>query len=164
MLATSNGYDDCVEDPIKFDVELFNLPMFRGEEKFGFPECHNCNGIICLVGFYEDVILCNPVLNESIFYIKSGRVDVDGLIGYGRMGSGFGYDSRTDDYKIVRVATRPYYRAKVITLGTGIWREVEMPLDDYSLRELCSYAYCNGVCYWMTHSVENMILSFWHEQ
>lgn len=72
----------------------------------------------------------------------------------------FGYDSGTDDYKIVRISNVPCSRAEVTTIGTNTWTEIEMPIDDHSVQRLCSYAYKKGVFYWVTFSINGMILSF----
>ena len=111
--------------------------------------------------------------------VNPGEADEYGF-GSGSLGMGFGYDSKTDDYKIVRILTSPdgaeqsyssdsdeandssspCYGAELTTLGSGIWRTIERPLDGYSLRRLCSYAYCKGMCYWITYSIESVIICF----
>lgn len=55
--------------------------------------------------------------------MKSPEVD-----GYRvRKALGFGYDSRTDDHKIVRIfETSTHYGAEVATLGTHAWRKIKM--------------------------------------
>ncbi|EXB60962.1 hypothetical protein L484_007278 [Morus notabilis] len=99
---------------------------------------------------------------------------------------GFGYDSRTEGYKIVRILaaddaidgprimlfdsdrdddidgrrTCPYYGSEVTTLGSSIWRKNGMLIDSFSLRSLYSHTYCKGVFYWMTYSIEGVILAF----
>ncbi|GMN43938.1 hypothetical protein TIFTF001_013128 [Ficus carica] len=151
LFAVSSYCADGKEKPVEFDPEILNLPIFTGVRWLGFPGHYHCNGIICLDGHNEDMPLCNPVLH-----------------------------SKTDDYKIVRILTSPdgaeqsyssdsdeandssspCHGAELTTLGSGIWRTIERPLDGYSLRRLCSYAYCKGLCYWITHSIESVILSF----
>lgn len=134
FLVTCNDPRDGEKEPIRVDPRFFDLPIFPGEKEFRYSEYYNCNGIICLAGFGEDMMLCNPVLREYLLVKSTGY-------SFSRLGMGFGYDSRTDDYKIVRISNVPRYRAEVTTVGTNTWREIEMPIDDPSVQRLCGYAY-----------------------
>lgn len=105
LFAVSSYCADGEEKPVEFDPEILNLPIFTGVRWLGFPGYYHCNGIICLDGHNDDMLLCNPVLREFLI-VKPGEPDEYGF-GSGSLGMGFGYDSKTDDYKIVRILTSP---------------------------------------------------------
>ncbi|XP_024020828.1 F-box/kelch-repeat protein At3g06240 isoform X1 [Morus notabilis] len=169
LLSTYNECDDGEKETIKFDAEFLNLSNFLNGERFAFPEYYHCNGIICLDGSKGDMLLCNPALREYLL-VTSGSASLG--IGFDTdlsKGKGFGYDSRTDEYKVVSILDfiddidgpkRQTCLAEVTTLGSGIWRTIEMPIHGFSSRSLYSHTYCRGVFYWMTSSTEGMILSF----
>lgn len=134
-------------------LDFLVYQFFPEKREFRYSEYYNCNGIICLAGFGEDMMLCNPVLRENLLLKSTGY-------SFSRLGMAFGYDSGTDDYKIVRISNVPRYRAEVTTVGTNTWREIEMPMDDHSVQRLCGCAYQKEVFYRVTFSINGMILSF----
>lgn len=72
FLATCNDPGDGEKEPIRVDTRFFDLPIFPGEKEFRYSEYYNCNGIICLAGFGEDMMLCNPVLREYLAIVFQG--------------------------------------------------------------------------------------------
>ncbi|WRX25941.1 hypothetical protein QQP08_018428, partial [Theobroma cacao] len=69
---------------------------------------------------------------------------------------GFGYDSKNDDYKVVRVVRwhdylegQGYRQAEVYTLGMNSWRKVGSP--DMNVDHWIHQAYLNGAIHWLGH-------------
>ncbi|XP_026396421.1 uncharacterized protein LOC113291056 [Papaver somniferum] len=92
----------------------------------------SCNGLVCLYGCPDDetvsyepaLYICNPITRECVsrpeFEKKSGR-------GQGLL-TGFGYVSKTNEYKVIRVYNlleEPnFVHVEVYTLGSGKgWRK-----------------------------------------
>lgn len=78
---------------------------------------------------------------------------------------GFGYDTRTDDYKIV---TLSYYNTDneyepdcidtfvdVYSIKTGVWNRVNSSPYDHAVPEISSGAYVNGAIHWLASSRES---------
>lgn len=170
-LMTLNNVDGiCNEDDIVFGAEHLNLSLFSdGQYKYKLSEWRlglHCDGIICLLGEDEDIILCNPTLQEFKLLPKPESVH-DGWEDIG-----IGYDFRANDYKLVKLHFRHHFSAAVYTLATGSWRQINnIPLQDfpvcpYFVHHL--YIYWKGVCYWGLCDVdvgpwvvrESMILCF----
>ena len=66
---------------------------------------------------------------------------------------GFGYNSRTNDYKVVIVKCLKLledgpYIAEVFTLSTNSWKEMEVNVRVFFLNSDYQVVYCNGFCYW----------------
>ncbi|PON83821.1 F-box domain containing protein [Trema orientale] len=111
--------DDGVEngDRIGSVVEDLSLPLLHGGRyrwSDWFVSCH-CDGIICLCSDHRrNIMLCNPVLREFKLLPESQNYD-----NWSCMGIGFGYDSRTDNYKFVRIFQEPRVKAEVYRLA--VW-------------------------------------------
>ncbi|GMN43945.1 hypothetical protein TIFTF001_013158 [Ficus carica] len=120
--------------------------------------CH-CDGILCLVkdNASMDVMLCSPVLQDFKLLPQSKNAETHNVYS----GIGFGYDSKADDYKFVKVLNCHKAVAEIYTLGTDSWREVSMPEDIQGL-PFRAGLYWKGVCYWEIEDKEknDMILSF----
>ncbi|XP_026401668.1 F-box protein At5g65850-like [Papaver somniferum] len=103
----------------------------------------SCNGLVCLNGChdnegknYEPVYICNPITRECVFLPEFERTHDRGE----RLLTGFGYDSETNEYKVVRLyklLKEPnFLHAEVYTLGSGKgWRKIiqkfEADLDSF---------------------------------
>ncbi|PWA41710.1 F-box associated interaction domain-containing protein [Artemisia annua] len=71
---------------------------------------------------------------------------------------GFGYDSYTDDYKVVAVR-KSNNKVKVYSLKTGIWKKVSDFPDAYLLED---GVFLNGCIHWLDYLSNNLpnIVSF----
>ncbi|XP_026399550.1 F-box protein At2g23160-like [Papaver somniferum] len=96
-----------------------------------------CNGLVCLNGCYdndgenyEPVYICNPITRECVFLPEFERTDDRGE----RLLTGFGYVSKTNEYKVVRMyellKEPDSVHVEVYTLGSGKgWRNLGKKFD-----------------------------------
>ncbi|XP_026401774.1 uncharacterized protein LOC113297474 [Papaver somniferum] len=97
---------------------------------------NSCNGLVCLNGCYdnegknyEPVYICNPITREFVYlraFKRSGRGK--------RLLTGFGYVSKTNEYKVVRLfkllKEPDSVHVEVYTLGSGKgWRNLGKKFD-----------------------------------
>ncbi|KAM7488233.1 hypothetical protein LguiB_025717 [Lonicera macranthoides] len=139
----------------------------------------SCNGLL-LLGFYDKtylynaLVLWNPsftdynLLPESSFISTSGSVRL----------LGFGYDSSTKDYKVVRVITNSRYgkpmrdveqKVEIYTLKTNSWKTIQggIPYGNVSI-EAVQGTLVDGSIYWIVtdadfvdkEEFDNLILAF----
>ncbi|XP_026396431.1 F-box/kelch-repeat protein At3g23880-like [Papaver somniferum] len=109
----------------------------------------SCTGLVCLNGCYdnegvnyEPVYICNPITRECVFLPEFERTDDHGV----RLLTGFGYVSKTNEYKVVRMyklLKEPnFVHAEVYTLGSGKgWRNLGKKFD----KDLDSFVSICGV-------------------
>lgn len=90
-----------------------------------------------------DVMLCNLISQDFKLLPQSKNAETHNVYS----GIGFGYDSKSDDYKFVKVLNCHKAMAEVYTLGTDSWRDVNMPEDIQGL-PFSAGLYWKGVCYW----------------
>lgn len=95
-----------------------------------------CNGIICLE-VVSGIFLLNPALRE-IKFLPAPGLEVATCVG-------FGYNSRADDYKVVIIECG---KAKVYTLSTNSWKEINLDIEVNVDSDCCTSVYWNGVYYW----------------
>ncbi|KAM5548688.1 putative F-box protein [Rosa sericea] len=167
-LLTLSNHDDqnfgCV-------VEDFPLPSPMCFYPFNIPLAGHCDGIVCLsLVSGEDVILCNPAIKEDFEFLPKSCLllppknpnDFDNEDDYydalesNQEGVGFGYDSKAEVYKVVRIVgfssgylvTSHPSRAEVFTLGARSWREIKIDTEA-SVFSDPSFNICfKGICYW----------------
>lgn len=154
--------------------ENINIPRFcKRNEHWTGPLGSQCNGLLCISDKDEGtILLCNPVTKQSKVLSTSCIVDqydfrVTDLLG-------FGYDSRANEYKIIRVVSFEVdeftflrhgpSRAEVYSLSTDSWREINYTEPETG-RCACAdsedEAYCSGVYYWMVRDIDKVrIVSF----
>ena len=136
------------------DVDLLQLFQHQVGEVLVIGAC---NGIICLaatlgkdgkrINGYEQLVLWNPATRESKMLPPIHRPsDLPGYFS----DFGFGYDSKTNDYKVVRIL--PYnsqYEVAVYSLGADSWRVIDSSPDpSYWIRSSYFPSYVNGVDHW----------------
>ncbi|XP_026415613.1 F-box protein At3g07870-like [Papaver somniferum] len=125
----------------------------------------SCDGLICFNArcnkeefYYEPAYICNPITREYIILPKLEEEHMIDLL------FGFGYNSSTNEYKVVRI-----YNSKrepnvgiiqVYTLGSGNgWRNVgKMNMDIKHLGQ-CAGAFANEALHWVDQE-RNIILAF----
>ncbi|PON83563.1 F-box domain containing protein [Trema orientale] len=150
--------DDGDKDQIRSVTEDINFPLRWSEWLLRY----HCDGIICLLKdkFGTEVVLCNPTLQEFKLLPKSKNARKLSCIG-----TGFGYDSRANCYKFVRILYHAKkVSAEVCTLGSDYWRGIKVSDDlvvDLAIT-FQDYIYWQGVCYWMMldNSLGDIILCF----
>ena len=138
---------------------------------------NTCNGLVCLsddlFGYANQFFLWNPCLRKfinlaypNVNYRSHGGFDAS---------IGFGFDSKTNDYKVVRVVTlvdnpdsrkdRPV--VEVYSLSTGEWRMVTAlpPICTLLGRERVGFV--NGALHWLAfrrndddHNFHHFVLVF----
>ncbi|CAI0628293.1 unnamed protein product [Linum tenue] len=150
------------------------------------------HGLICLCDNYKIyayiIYVWNPLLQRFIelprptltyrnmgnrLYLESTgerprRRDLEN-VNYLFVVLGFGYDSRRDDYKVVRIvypqSAKPPPRAEVYTLKERCWRGIdyaERVLKSCDVPEIWSQCFVDGTIYWPAKvgSKLNYILAF----
>ncbi|XP_059278847.1 F-box protein At3g07870-like [Lycium ferocissimum] len=164
----------CFGNPNKEVYGLFfDNENFDQHSQFDVPfECHNdhfnvegsCNGLLCLSGdlFY----LWNPFIRKSlelpepIFIFQAyGPFERTDLMGDFYHTLGFGFDSVTNDYKVVRIVHTPFVRTvhgpfvspnvELYKLSTGAWQDVTPVAPFYEFFPWIPGVYVNGACHWI---------------
>ncbi|KAK8664340.1 hypothetical protein V6N13_084133 [Hibiscus sabdariffa] len=162
QLSTEKGRNFSVK-------ENFHLP-FSGKGWFDLAVDGPCNGILCLEldDGRDKAALWNPSTREfKILPQPPHSTSFDFL------SLGFGYDSQTDDYKVVRFVVNYFeedsdvgsmfehnYQVDLYSLRSDSWKEISYPgVEPYDLPPF--NCYINGVYYWhATQSSAHLILSF----
>ncbi|KAH7844089.1 hypothetical protein Vadar_024177 [Vaccinium darrowii] len=114
----------------------------------------SCNGLIFFhcTCTYDPFVICNPVINEYVILPQIRKAFYD------HCGSGFGFFSGTDEYKVLRflspsLGRGPKVEAEINTLGTNLWRRVgEGPLY---LRGYSGGCFLNGALHWIVHDTKS---------
>ncbi|KAE8674661.1 Detected protein of unknown function [Hibiscus syriacus] len=134
-----------------------------------------CNGILCLaervVG--HNFALWNPSTREFKILPKSTVQRPPGLLEFSSFYClGFGYDSHTDDFKVLRFVT--YYfeenldeglmadwtrQVELYSLKSDSWKEISFT-GVYAFASTLFNNYVNGFIYWKGVGVDHHILSF----
>jgi F-box interacting protein len=117
-----------------------------------------CNGILCLSGTlwkkrYDRLVLWNPATRESKilppFPLQQDLYFVSHF--------GFGFDPKTNDYKVVRIMKFGYRHCEVQVyhLSTNSWRVLDSsPNLPYFLHTPRFSSYLNGVYYWWARVID----------
>ncbi|KAL4599920.1 hypothetical protein ACB092_11G162000 [Castanea dentata] len=152
---------------------------------FTFHSCHaeivgSCNGLLCLFenrrgrNWGNVITLWNPSIR------KFKRLPDSSLSGkYDQVSNGFGYQSETNDYKVVKIYSYPTgdimqnrIVAEVYTLSSDSWREVGISLRPKvavsSIETYSSATFVSGALHWLGYfntefkdlQSEKRILSF----
>ncbi|OVA20843.1 F-box domain [Macleaya cordata] len=110
----------------------------------------SCNGLLCVTTDTVNSIICiwNPSTKEYKLISKPPfEINRNIDIAYG-----FGYDFKIEDYKLVSIARSGSVdvasKAKVYTLGSNSWRNVETSFPFNSLNWEASGVLVNGVLHW----------------
>ncbi|CAM8911965.1 unnamed protein product [Rhodiola kirilowii] len=149
--------------PLFPDVDINNDANLIGE----------CNGLICFLLMKRDqrsFLLWNPTTRECK---EVRKTDVANLVDVGCMFDfdikttsyanvradmyGFGYDSSSDDYKILRlVVGTKVVDVEIYMVGRRTWRKIERPVSGMICKfrndfRLDNCAFLNGACHWFTY-------------
>ncbi|KAK8556447.1 hypothetical protein V6N13_064481 [Hibiscus sabdariffa] len=165
QLSTEKGQSFSVE-------HNFHLP-FSGKGWYDLDVDGPCNGILCLDDGRDKAALWNPSTREFKILPQSSvqrppLVDSTSFECFG-----FGYDSQTDDYKVVRFVVNYFEedsdagsmfeqndQVELYSHRSDSWKEISYPgVGPYDSPPF--NCYINGVYYWQaTASSGDLILSF----
>ncbi|CAM8915226.1 unnamed protein product [Rhodiola kirilowii] len=165
--------DDFFEDQFEVMNEEDAPPMLADVDDADL--IGECNGLICMALTKQDqrsFLLWNPTSRECK---EVRKTDVANVVDVGCMFDfkvktisdhkdkvdvyGFGYDSISDDYKIVRlVADIPPTKAvnvEIYMVGRRTWRKIQRPVPGMicilrNFFHLDNCAFLNGACHWFT--------------
>lgn len=119
---------------------------------------NSCNGLLCLSKpiYNNPHIICNPLTGEYVSIPKSQGDDMF----WGPVITGFGYCSRSNKYKVVRLVCQPenmfQTMAEVYTVGTESWRSIGCAPLDLGLSLFTTYL--NGVVHWVSDSANGPVV------
>ncbi|KAH7844594.1 hypothetical protein Vadar_029725 [Vaccinium darrowii] len=155
--------DPFVDSGVNGDICISTNTLLKFKPKSDVPMqglevLSSCNGLICFYGpgTYNPYVICNPVINEYVIVPQTEKVLSINV------GSGFGFCSRTNQYKVLRLLSpsKGFWsklEAEINTLGTNLWRRVgDGPpyLHWYS-----GGCFLNGALHWIVHDTENCFKS-----
>ncbi|KAF8035157.1 hypothetical protein BT93_C1249 [Corymbia citriodora subsp. variegata] len=126
----------------------------------------SCNGLVCFSDYIINnlqVILWNPSLRKCVQLPIPRFIDTDLTHTYVL---GFGFDSRREDYKVVRliyilgkswsVIVPPV--VEVYELKTNAWRGIQTAVP-YVIPESSSQAFVNGAIHWIGYNLDDKVAS-----
>ncbi|XP_059650936.1 F-box/kelch-repeat protein At3g06240-like [Cornus florida] len=160
------------ENKILCDYAEFELPVYSFDNNY-FRIVGSCNGVVCLSNdlvFYRNhIYLWNPSIQKTMA-LPRPRITF-GKHGCHMHSIGFGFDSVTDDYKVVRIVyllkvldgyvTPP--EVDIFSLSTGRWRNISHLGLKHLIRELAPQAFLNGAAHWLADNgseKSHLIVSF----
>jgi F-box interacting protein len=120
-----------------------------------------CDGLVCLHGFsiyHFNVVIWNPATKETKVVVPESNVHQSR--GHFIGGIGFGFDAKTNDYKIIKILRYPdhnirrnyAYQKVVYSLSSDSWRKVDgwEYTKGHFLTDECKgqMTYINGMASW----------------
>jgi len=146
------------------DSQSLNFDFKPYYDKFGVA--NSCNGLLCLCCPFEGhpLLICNPVTGEFIripeatinTHDKRSQLNMRGQVG-------FGFQPKTNEYKVIRIWRRYAMILEINTIGTPSWRnaEVDPQISIGSDLRLRYPTYVNGALHWIGfEDEERSILCF----
>ncbi|XP_048134314.1 F-box protein At3g07870-like [Rhodamnia argentea] len=162
-LGASNWHTVCLDwsDPVQklcsvFSDESLTLPpQSQIEIPFGssYQIVGSCNGLICVAEFNE-MRSGRTIHLWNLFTRKHKAVLLPGL-DHQWIDIGFGFDARSNDYKIVKFPLdRPCSRVEIYSLSTDSWRclECEVP----PVADMDPAVFFNGNLHWFFLKFDNV--------
>ncbi|XP_022983805.1 F-box protein CPR1-like [Cucurbita maxima] len=180
LVTKNSGKKENIFSFLKFPLPLDgSVPVFDVDwpfdEDFRYFEIRgHSHGLLCLTDLRRDIFLCNPATREfrklpqSILLLTEPPTEPDGYDS-STNAVGFGYDSKSKDFKVVRVVNfveGPGYfhppRAEIYDLSKDRWREIETPICGHVFWAPSFEMYHEGTYYWWadTDDKEEIIQSF----
>ncbi|XP_059445428.1 F-box/kelch-repeat protein At3g23880-like [Corylus avellana] len=138
-----------------------------------FEEILDCRGLLLITEEFllrgdlsESFILWNPAVRMSMT-LPTPSIDVRMEPLHAYFVRGFGFDPKSNDYKVLRVAVYEDSiefppRVELFKLRTGAWETVSFKDDfHYFISRRCSQTFVNGASHWFGyHSRSSVIVSF----
>ncbi|XP_028794680.1 F-box/kelch-repeat protein At3g23880-like [Neltuma alba] len=134
-----------------------------------------CNGLVCL-GDYKAIdganqIIWNPSIRKYVVLPKPGVILSNREERHHRVFFGFGFDSRNDDFKVVRLLSSKRQdnpEVEVYSLSTNCWRSINTRVPPFLISTnvwKTSQMFVNGVIHWVVNcrtngGIRNCILTF----
>ena len=158
--------DDDITEHTTFDFPLHG-PDLRAFKNDIFRVVGTCNGLVCLYDLYdylatdsdEELFLWNPCVRK---FVKLPSPNITLLKPHAAIRThafiGFGFDSKTNDYKVVRVLCHEGHpnipedqpEVEVYSLSTGKWRIVTVSPPRCTLvQNSSSERFVNGALHWV---------------
>ncbi|XP_062014463.1 F-box protein CPR1-like [Rosa rugosa] len=116
-----------------------------------FSVVGTCNGLVCLANYIHGVaVIWNPLVRK---YVILPSCSVRSLSGFVRFA--FGYDSRTNDYKVLKtvVCDQKPSHVEVWSLARGSWMSLDAAIipPDFKPRDYSylRYPFVNGALHWV---------------
>ncbi|KAA8524975.1 hypothetical protein F0562_011387 [Nyssa sinensis] len=149
-------HDDQTRDEQSVELEF----PFKTRSKYHFRIVGSCNGLVCLSDDYSidayDIILWNPSIRKFVTLPRPRVTEI--THGSYMFLLGFGFDSKSDDYKVVRIA---YIKGRngrdlippeveLYTLSSGSWRSFSTGAPPYGMFGYTwTQAFVNGAIHWI---------------
>ncbi|KAK2426918.1 F-box protein [Trifolium repens] len=146
--------------------QMLNINIRPYDDKFGVVK--SCNGLLCLCSPEGNpLVICNPATGEFIRLPKAintpNRLRLLEPVGFG-----FGFQPKTNEYKVIQMWKKVVRNAypqvlkrmilEIYTLGTPSWRNVEV--DPQVSNSRLKYPTClNGVIHWIRFEGQNRSMS-----
>ncbi|XP_008222633.1 PREDICTED: F-box protein CPR30-like [Prunus mume] len=149
---------ECTEVKPKIRHSIFSNETFKatGLDMGGFGLYGSSNGLVCLSCKSLDldcpVTICNPSIMKFV-RLPVTNVSCPPKYQY-RCVLTFGFNSRLNDYKVVRLVTfirgKKYNEVEVYSLSTNSWKSIGViPPWIYSLGWHSGHAVSDGIAYWI---------------
>ncbi|XP_059657554.1 F-box/kelch-repeat protein At3g06240-like [Cornus florida] len=143
------------ESLTQYHLNLESRPITRIRPYFHI--LGSCNGLVCLVDCVtsDSVCLWNPTIRKLVV-LPEIRITFCSLRSYG-----YGFDSATNDYKVVRIAyVHGGPEVDIYSLKEGCWRLISPAGDIPIIPFDVSNASVNGVIHWLCGDRCPCIVSF----
>ncbi|XP_059629965.1 F-box protein At3g07870-like [Cornus florida] len=122
---------------------------------------HGCNGIVCIISYdwasqqeIQDIYLWNPSIHKVI--------SLPPVIDACMCNIGFGFDSETEDYKVVRIEyfNGPNFdqnppEVEIFNLSTGTWQNISHLNLPYTICKDAAQAYVKGATHWLARDMRS---------
>ncbi|CAI0375944.1 unnamed protein product [Linum tenue] len=141
-------------------AEVKTIPPIVNDRSFSVVG--SCRGLVCLMhNLYTSnytIALWNPAIGKTITLPKPG-VTFETHGGFESL-LGFGFDSSTRDYKVVRVVRlleceEIAIEVEVFSLNAGSWKRITSAAPQYNIVERGSQAFVNGSVHWVARRGNN---------
>ncbi|KAJ4716211.1 F-box protein [Melia azedarach] len=160
------------------EYEELELPFYHGLSKYLVIGL--CCGLVCMLEISkaervpQSLLIWNPSVGYSFksFPLQPPVCSLDKPIqGYGPSIKfceeeavlysvfGFGFDMKSNDYKVVRIVYREDYSADIFrtaleiadlfSFNTGGWNKITESVPPYIIKESSAHAYVNGALHWI---------------
>ncbi|KAL2456234.1 F-box/kelch-repeat protein [Forsythia ovata] len=141
-----------------------NLSFGKKRSRGDIRVTGSCHGLFCIHYDRDDeFLLWNPATRE-IKDISNSSIPLPRNVDAELYQVGFGFDSNTRDYKVVklmRLDENCDYHVEVYTLSTNSWRKIEATVPDYVTSSPSMLpTYWNGTYYWWGERDRDVIICF----
>ncbi|VFR00473.1 unnamed protein product [Cuscuta campestris] len=135
------------------------LPPFKFGESRVFVICGMCNGLVCLAGFDSDscsIILWNISIQKH-FIFPTPDLPFEGRY---KAAIGFGYDSESDDYKVLLimppVANEDLTEVWLFSLNRCSWTRLSKVCPKHSCYGFGQVVFLKGALHWPGYLNDDM--------